>query len=302
MARHTTTEEPILTIEIGKGLADRNRLPLPTVTRFLNEFKALISAIGRDLQTANGIQEATGDFGLEIVAGGKGNLFTKGSVRTQIAITRDPQTGVVAAQTVLRTLQLLNQGARKPATTETKFKPLEAKVVPYLDKMAFIASSAKSEARFSLKQDIVKTGRAPIKGVFGELAVKQLREVRPKPVFIEHGVTAYGKLYELKDTSQELTDASTAFWGELRLDNGQKWRIQFAPGMESVVVPLFRKQVRITGDAHYYQQRTTKIIARDADLDEERDYEAAFDELWGSEKDTLGKGSFRELLDARYGE
>ncbi len=300
--RPLVASDPVVTIEIGKGLAARNRLPLTTLTKILIEFKNLMTAVGRDVLAARGApKDLAPDFGLEVVAAPTGEVFTQGSVRVQIAITRNAEDGVEAAQVVLSTLQAMNRVARKPALKESALKPIEARVIPYLDRMAFIATSAKAEAKFHISAT-TKTSRRPSHGILGEATVKQLREHRPKPVFIEHGVVAHGKLYQLKDTSGEFAEDSTGFWGELRLDNKQRWRIQFTPGMESQVAPLFRKQVRLTGDAHYYQHRNTKLVAKDVAVDEDRDYETAFDKLWGAEKDVLGGLSFQEVLDSRYGD
>jgi hypothetical protein len=104
-------------------------------------------------------------------------------------------------------------------------------------------------------------------------------------------------LVELLDRDPSEEDGK-GFWGELRKDDGEAWRIQFKPSDVDEVTRLFRKQVMVTGKAIYYRVATHKLVAESIAADIERDYEAAFDELNGCYKDAFSP----ELLRAVRGE
>jgi hypothetical protein len=72
------------------------------------------------------------------------------------------------------------------------------------------------------------------------------------------------------------------FSGELVGDDGNIWRIDFRPSDAAKAAGLFRKQVYITGTVTYFKVLNPRINARDFGLDEERDYAAAFDAMYGS--------------------
>jgi hypothetical protein len=129
--------------------------------------------------------------------------------------------------------------------------------------------------------------------------VKRLAALR-EPVFNEQNVTLYGRLTELKDKTL-IEREGGKFWGELRRDNGERWRIEFGAHDEDTAKPLFRQQVQVTGDAFYFQTRTPKLIASEVRPDEQRDYLAAFDDLFGANKD-IYKANLQTLLSRRYGE
>lgn len=137
--------------------------------------------------------------------------------------------------------------------------------------------------------------------ILGTKAIARMTELTPKPSFVEHGMVLYGKLFQLKDKSLEFTEDQTGFWGELRVDNGERWRVKFCRSLESSATPLFRKQVRVEGDAHYFNNRSPRMTANRIEADEIRDYEAAFAELCGIDSEQLSGISLDELLDSRYG-
>ncbi len=114
------------------------------------------------------------------------------------------------------------------------------------------------------------------------------------------GVSLFGKLVQLVDYDPE-DDQEKGFWGELILGDGDIWRVQFKPSDAERATPLFRKQVHVIGRAVYYRVKTPKIVADSIVPDPDRDYEAAFDEIFGSYKnvfntdlDTLIKRSNEE--------
>ena len=67
MPRHS--DAALFTIIFRKGLADRKRLPLAHVIRTLQEVDELIREVGRQVQKERGIENPTGDFGIELLAG-----------------------------------------------------------------------------------------------------------------------------------------------------------------------------------------------------------------------------------------
>jgi len=85
--------DPVFTVKLEKGLADRKRLPLSHVISVLDELRQLITEIGKDLQRRKGIANPTGDFGLELLAGENGMAFRGGSVEANIVISERPATG-----------------------------------------------------------------------------------------------------------------------------------------------------------------------------------------------------------------
>jgi hypothetical protein len=93
-----------------------------------------------------------------------------------------------------------------------------------------------------------------------------------------------------------MQEDKTGFWGELRLDNGNKWRIQFPKSLEVETSPLFRRQVKITGNAHYFDKRSPKLIAQAVAEDIGRDYEGAFEELVGTEPRLFDGKTIEQLM------
>jgi len=78
---------------------------------------------------------------------------------------------------------------------------------------------------------------------------------------------------------------------------GETWRIHFRPAIAEKVASLFRKQVAVTGTGKYYRIATPKLEATDIAHDEERDYETAFDELFGSDRHIYGNDFEKALKD-----
>jgi hypothetical protein len=303
MARQS---EAVLTITLQKGLADRNRLPLAHVIKVLQEVRGMLIDAGREILKERGVEEPKNDFGLELLAE-DGTAFHKGSVRSNIAITVDVEVGILAAQAVLETVRELDVALNQEFVgTPKRLEPTEARIVHRLERIAFINEIAKAEARFQVKvpkalmpDQAMKTIRRP--ATFGAREAEAIRVYR-LPDFVEENLLLYGRLFELKDPA-EADEGVGFFWGELKRDNGEKWRIQFNDEDEGLVTPLFRHQVMVTGTAHYYQTRSPKLTANAGAIhaDVDRDYEAAFDELFGCEKQAFNM-PLDELLKMRYGE
>ncbi|MGA2218060.1 MAG: hypothetical protein ABSG51_08235 [Terracidiphilus sp.] len=255
MPRHSLAhEDPIFVVKLQKGLAERQRLPLEHVIRVLEEVRQMVADAGRDIQRSMGIDRPTGEFGLELLAGTDGVLFRKGSVQVQVALTSNVETGILATARILETIDSL--GKKKYAPTDES----DRSIIRRLNRIAKIQETDKTEMQFSLEKAGAKA-----------------------PVFQVENLTVTGKLCELKDTRADDEDES-GFWGELRRDNGENWRIQFRMGDVEVAAKLFGKQVQVFGNGKYYRIATPKLVVRTINPDTERDYEAAFDELFGCDK------------------
>lgn len=297
--------DPVFTISLQRGLADRHRLPIGQVISVLNEVRQMLIETGREIQKERGIDPRPLDFGLELVAEEDGKTFTKGSLRARIAITNNVEVGIEAAERVLDTVYALN-APRKPSArfiTATQ-EPATAKIVNRLDRIAFIHEQSRAQARFQVAvpkalQPLQPEVKTRTTATFGSMAVKRIAAMR-EPVFTEEDVTLYGRLVELKDKAQ-IEVQGGKFWGELRRDNGERWRVQFDDEYQTTAAPLFRQQVRISGNAYYFQTRAPKLVATEVVPDEQRDYVGAFDELLGVNK-ALYKADLATLLDRRYGE
>ena len=85
----------------------------------------------------------------------------------------------------------------------------------------------------------------------------------------------------------------------MRRENGETWRIHFGASLSERVAGLFRKQIGVTGTAKYYRIAAPKLQAFDIALDDERDYEKAFDELFGSDRHVYGDDFDKALKEMR---
>lgn len=286
--------DPIFTIKLAKGLADRQRLPLAHVLSILDEVRQLITDVGRDIQAQKGVEGYSGDFGLELIAGESGMAFLPGSVQAQIAITQNVQTGILAAKQVVRTVEHLEAEDLPGIGPDQTIDP---KIVLRLNRIARIQRRDKTELHLAISPG----GKAaPLEAKFGDAGMAAARALQA-PTFQMEDLTIYGKLYELADHDPTGEDEDKGFWGELKRDNGEVWRVQFKAADQDKVTPLFRKQVAVSGTAVYYRVTTPKMVASRIEADKDRDYEAAFDELFGCDKQ-LYKTDFDTLLRQMRGE
>lgn len=281
-------DEAVLIVKLQKGLAERQRLPLDHVLRVLEEVRQMVADAGREVQRDMGLETPNADFGLELLAGTSGVLFRRGSVQAQIALTSNVQAGLLAAHRVVDTIKSLEKKRYTPEGEADKT------IVRRLNRIAKIQETDKTEMQFSLRKPGAKQ---PTTAVFGEAAVATAISLQA-PVFQMQDATITGKLYELKtDTSDE--EGEKRFWGELRRDNGETWRVQFPQERRRDVAALFSEQVQISGTAKYYRIATPKLIVKAIAPDTERDYESAFDELCGSDKKAFPEGFAQALREMR---
>jgi hypothetical protein len=278
MAGSRRDEDTIVNVKLQKGLADRQRLPLGDVLGVLEEFRLMVAEVGRRLQRERGVTNPTGDFGLEIVAGDLGNLFMPGSVQAPLAITENVTTGILAVQEVVAMLNTLEEDEGVPEPNRHYDRSM-------LRRVSRLARIQKRD-RMELEVSIIRPGvDIPVTATFGTSGMASLSALQT-PTLEVQGVSMYGKLIELVDRDESDEDGK-GFWGELRRDNGEPWRVQFRSNDIDAVTAMFRKQVVIVGRAVYYNVTRPKIVAETITLDSDRDYEAGFDEIFGSSKNAF---------------
>lgn len=287
---NTVFDSPVFVVRLEKGLADRQRLPLQHVISMLEEVRQMIGEAGREIQREMGFERPSGDFGLELVAGSRGILFRPGSVQAHIAITQDVQLGVLAAERVVNLVDRLGKKDLQEIDD-----PTEKQIVRRLNRIAKFQRTDKTELVMAVQKPSVQMVE---QAIFGDAAIDKIRSLQT-PVFEMEGLTVFGKLYELRDRDEEDEENDRGFWGELRRENSETWRIQFASSDTEKAVSLFRKQVAVTGLAKYYRIANPKLVVRDIVPDIERDYETAFDELFGSARETLGTDAQALLREMR---
>ncbi len=284
--------EPILVVKLSKGLADRKRLPLLHVLRVLDEVRQMITDVGRELQWQKGHLQPSGDFGLELLAGTSGVIVRRGSILATIALTQNVALGILAAQQVVKTIDLLE--TEELAGIDPR-QQVDTRIIRRLSRISRIQRTDKTEMEITLKQH----GKT-VTARFGETAVAAVRTLQA-PTFTVESVPLFGKIFELLDRDPSDEESERGFWGELRRENGEVWRLQFDPSLLSQVAPLFRKQVRVEGTAIYYRVASPKLLVQHIEPEKDRDYVAAFDELVGCYK-SVYKTDFGTLLKIARGE
>jgi hypothetical protein len=278
-------DSAVFTVIFRKGLADRNRLPLEHVIRTLQELDELLKEVGRQVQRERGVQNPTGDFGVELLAGRAGLLFQKGSVRAAAAITRDIDSAEIAVHRVIETADALEK--KQPASID----PSGAAVIRRFARLSGWQRKDKTELRLEWK----KTGQRLKVAKFGEVGIQTIESISAADLKVEN-TTLYGKLRELKDRSKEPDEEGKWFWGELLTDSGETWRLRFTNADIGKVLPLFRKQVAVTGDATYFNAYNPRLDAHHIALDADRDYVAAYEKYLGSDAKVFGDATVEDLL------
>ena len=271
-------DDAIVTIKLQKGLADRMRLPLADVLGVLEEFRLMVAEAGRKIQRERGMANATGDFGLELVAGETGKLFKPGSVQAPLAITNNTSIGILAVQEVVNALNALEADEGVPEPN----RQYDRLMLRRISRVARIQNRDRVELHISLNRPGIVT---PQTATFGTSGIASLTALQT-PTLEVQGMSVYGKLVELIDHDESEEDGK-GFWGELRRDNGESWRVQFKSSDSEHITNMFRKQVVVTGRAVYYNVTRPKIVADSITLDTDRDYEAAYDEMFGSYKNVF---------------
>jgi hypothetical protein len=260
-------DTPVFTVTFKKGRARHNRLPLSHVLATLQELDFMIREVGTQIQRDQGIENADGDFGIELLAGASGVAFAKGSVKATALITRDTNKGI---ETVSRVISTTDGVEKKRPGAVGEYGEY---VLRRLPRISDIQEKDGTELRLQLAQQ----GKITSKATFSESGMKVIRSMSQAEFAVE-SLTLYGKLRQLKDSSKD-EEHSRYFWGELLEDNANTWRIRFKRGDMRDVLPLFSKQVVIFGDANYFKTKNPRLDALTIKEDHERDYVAAFDDF-----------------------
>jgi hypothetical protein len=291
MARRTI-DSPEFTITLSKGLANRHRLPWDHVMKVLREFKAMLDDVGRTIQRENGVQNPTGDFGVQLLATAKGKVFRRGSVDTTAALTMDVANGLLAVNAIINTANAVEK--KKEITLDNE---KTVRIVRGLTKISEVQRQDHTD--FAVK--LVGPNIAKKAAKITEIGVQTLQAADAEVLHVD-GVTVYGKLLELRDRSQT-DEMGECIWGELRSDSGDVWRVQFKRKDFADVIPLFTKQVVVSGDAMYFKTRNPRLDADKFKEDVRRNYLAAFDEMEGADKDLYGNENLEDLIaESRGGE
>ena len=268
-------DDPVITVRLKKGLAERNRLPLGDVLSVLEELRQMFAVVGRRLQKERGVLNPTGDFGLEVIADNGASIFRKGSVEMPLVMTANIATGLIAAQEVLNTLNALqlDEGVPEPN------RAFDQEILRRISRIARVQRRDRTELEVRLQRPGFPE---PLTVTFGAPGMDSLKALQV-PTFQVEGVSLYGKLVQLVDYDPE-DEQEKGFWGELILSDFQRWRVQFKSSDSAIATPLFRKQVHVVGRAVHYRVASPKIVVDSIAPDPERDYESAFDEIFGSYK------------------
>jgi hypothetical protein len=279
---------PLFVIKLDQGFADRHSLPLEYVIRTLQEVKAMLEIAGKRLERAHGSEHPKGALGLELVAG-----FQKGSVQANLRSTLNEGIFIEAAEEVVQTVQSLGDQPRRAGIAPTPVD-IDPRIIRRLSNIGKIQEINKTRMELTLRHGVQKST-----AMFDEAAARKAAAFRD-PTFSLEDVTLFGKLRELKDKSDEDEDIK-AFFGELVSDDGLVWRLQFAAHDAERAAHLFRQQIYVIGRAHHYRAVAPKVIVTQFGADEERDYEAAFDRLYGLKREAY-KAGLQELLEELRGE
>lgn len=281
-----TSKKVTFSIAFKKGLANRNRLPLDHVITTLQQIQHMIREVGKKIQRDAG-EDATGDFGIELLAGETGLAFRKGSVQAAAAVTKNIEMAIPTLNTIIHTTDLLQRKRGKEPLTITEYGE---EVLRRLPKVAEIQEQDRTELHMSLSQGNRIIGSS----AWGERGRATLKSLEAAEFTVE-AVTLYGKLRELKDISRS-DDQTGYFWGELLEDNGHYWRVRFNDSDQNKVLGLFRKQVCIAGDATYFKTKAPRVTAKEIHDEPMPDYLAAFDRFSEAYSDVFGDAEAEDVL------
>jgi hypothetical protein len=282
-------ENTAFTLVFRKGLAERNRLPIEQVIKTLQEFQEMIREVGKRVQRRNGVENADGDFGIELLASSTGLVFRKGSLKANAAATRD----LPNAQ---ETLTLIYSNVRSYAKPPSgQMEPTDAVIARRMYKIGELQREAKTELAVVVKISEQRTKTATLT----EKALVNL-ETMSAPQMRVGGVTLYGKLRQLNDRSKE-DDGGKFFWGELQTETHEKWRLRFPSSDVGRITSLFRSQVVVNGNATYFGTQSPRLDVSTIFPDPQRNYLDAFAELSAAGNALFGDADSSDLLKELYG-
>lgn len=282
-------ENTAFTLVFRKGLAERNRLPIQQVIKTLQEFQEMIREVGQQVQRRNGVENADGDFGIELVASATGLVFRKGSLKANAAATRD----LANAQETLTLIYSNVRSYSKPVAMQ--MEPASAVIARRMYKIGELQREAKTELAVVVRISEQRTKTATLT----ERAIANLETVNA-PQMRVGGITLFGRLRQLNDRSKE-DDGGKYFWGELHTDAHERWRLRFPSGDVGRITAMFRRQVVVTGNATYFGAQRPRLDVSTIFPDPHRNYLEAFAELSAAGNALFGDADSNDLLKELHG-
>lgn len=279
-----TQDDAIFTLVFHKGLAERNRLPIEQVIKTLQEFQEMIREVGKLVQRKNGVENPTGDFGIELLASPNGLVFRKGSLKANAALTRDLMN---AKETLHLVVDNVRDFKRKPVI---RVEEERATIARRMFRIGELQREAKTELTVQVKTKDARQQTATL----DEQTIVNL-EALTAPLMKIGGITLFGRLRQLRDQSKE-EDGGKHFWGELTTESGEIWRLRFPESEISAVLPLFRKRVSVLGNATYFGAKHPRLDVINIGSDEERDYLAAFESFRQFGQEIFGENADADEL------
>jgi hypothetical protein len=281
-------QNPIFSIVFKRGMANRHRLPLAHVIATLREVEVMIREVGQKIQRVNGVENADGDFGIVLLANADGLVFKKGSLYADSALTRDIDNGV---ETLAKIINITDSVEKKDVRSVDQFGE---SVLRRLTNISSYQEKDKTELQFRL--NVRK--EQPQQSSFSSKGIEVLREMGKAELQVE-AVTLDGMLQRLMYFSAD--EEGHYFWGGLREDNGNDWRVRFPISDLQRVQKLFTKQVIITGNATHFKTKSPRIDSCDITEEKPRDYLAAFDRFRSEYSNVFGDEEPEKLLEEMRG-
>ena len=250
----------------------------------------MVREVGRRIQAQNGVEAPDGDFGLQLVGGRTGLVFRKGSLKTGAVATRDVANAKRTFRVITGNVDQYNKKPVQPTSIE------DAIVARRLIRIGRIQSAAHTQISIVTGGNEMKTARTTL----GEKTWANLKAAAPRNMRIE-GLTLYGRLRQLNDRSKKDDASEGHFWGELVGEGHELWRLKFPAEQLGTVLPLFRKQVEVQGDATYFGFGSPRLIVKNIQKDPERDYLSALDQMRGGALKVFSEYTTEELLAEVHG-
>jgi hypothetical protein len=277
----------IFSVIFTKGKATQNRLPLSHVIATLRELDLMIREVGKQIQRSKGVENPTGDFGIELLAG-RGLAFHKGSIKARAAVTRDAENGIEAISKVIQTTNIIEK--KRPISVDEYGAP----VLRRLAAITRVQEVDNTELHLELKP----RGKPSKKGKFTESGIQTIKKLSAADFQIDD-LTIYGKLRSLSDRSR--AEKEDDIWGELVEENGNTWRIKFKPDDLDKARDLFTKQVITVGDASYFKTGLPRLDVSEIREEEPHDYLKGFDNFVSSYEDVFGDADPQDILNELRG-
>jgi hypothetical protein len=281
--KRAAIDKVVFHIDFKKGKAERNRLPLAHVLATLQQMDLMIREVGMKVQRANGVENPDGDFGIELLAGATGIAFSKGSIKTAAAATKDIVNATRTLHLVIGTTSTIEK--KQVSSVDEYGTP----IVRRLTTISEIQQKDQTEMQLRLAEAGTITGRAKL----SERGFESLRALSATDLTIE-AVTVYGKLKRVSDHGKD--EDETLLWGDLVDDTGESWRVNFKGIELKKVQRLFTRRVVIFGAANYFRTKAPRLDAKTVDEDKDRHYITGLNKFRKNYRNVFGDRDPQEIL------